>query len=193
MGNESLNCQHVGNLFPSGAFLPSLTFLAGIDGQIELLSILPLSSNGICILHPSTSLWNDMQRTGYENTFISFQPKRATERSLKRLITAQVRGLSSPQYLSSVRWCHLRPAGFPFKDAYCLFQSMILSCCAEISFLSEMTSGHGEHRVFLSHGSLVHMASPEELVCRRSTSDLSGLSCIWKVYWGFKPSDLGFW
>lgn len=34
MGNESLICQHVGNFFPFGAFLPSLTFLAGIHGQI---------------------------------------------------------------------------------------------------------------------------------------------------------------
>jgi len=34
IGNESLICQHVGNFFPFGAFLPSLTFLAGIDGQI---------------------------------------------------------------------------------------------------------------------------------------------------------------
>lgn len=176
MENESLIHQYVDNFFPFGAFLPSLTFLKGIDRwQIYLSSIHCLCSSGICILHHSASLWDGVQSTGSGNTFIFFQPKSATERLLKRSIITQIRGSSFPLYLSS-----LKDIICPFSEHDSLLQAEIPVCQRRPLAMRRSSSP------LFSYGSLIPMPTPEESVHRGSTRELSGLFMHLKVLLRFQ-------
>lgn len=89
--------------------------------------------------------------------------------------------MSFPQCLTRFKRCHLPPAGFPHKEC----QSMLIAffrACPSLAVLKFpvcqrwLLAMESTRCSFLlsSYSSLIHMPSPEELTCRRSTRELSG-------------------